>query len=318
MRTLLRESTTRPIRCKELVAGWPDYVGVCNASSFGARGFIIGKLSKCHPTVFRLQWPPDITESVVSDKNRGGNLTNSDLEMASLLLLWLMIEHVCSSLTEKRVALFSDNSTTVSWVQRMACQSSFIAEQLIRVLALRINAQRSCPLTTLHISGDQNTMTDIPSRSFGSEQKWHFKTEEELLTFFNASFPLPRKNSWSVCQPTSEIAMHVISILRIVPFKLEDWRRLPAVAKNIGPVGKPIRDLWEWTHIFRMQVSQRECGYSQASLYASAQDTMVKESKLKIAQSVARLQPLARRLHWPATTTLPKSMDPTDYSQDSK
>jgi hypothetical protein len=38
MRTILRESTTRPTRCNELVAGWPDYVGICDASSFGAGG----------------------------------------------------------------------------------------------------------------------------------------------------------------------------------------------------------------------------------------------------------------------------------------
>ena len=31
MRTILRKSTTRPTRCKELVAGWPDYVGICDA-----------------------------------------------------------------------------------------------------------------------------------------------------------------------------------------------------------------------------------------------------------------------------------------------
>jgi hypothetical protein len=274
MRTLLRNSTTRPTRCKELVAGWPDYVGVVDASSFGVGGVIIGELSECRPTVFRLQWPPDITDSVVSDKNREGKITNSDLEMAGLLLLWLMIEHVCSLLTKKRVALFSNNSPTVSWVQRMACRSSLIAEQLIRVLALRINAQRSCPLTMLHITGDQNTMNDIPSRSFGSESKWHFKTKDNLLTFFNASFPLPHKNSWSVCQPTSKIAMRVISILRIMPFKLEDWRRLPAVAKKNGTVGKPIRGLWEWTHIFRTQASQCKFGPYQDSWHAPAQDIM--------------------------------------------
>jgi len=306
MRTILRESTTRPTRCNELVAGWPDYVGICDASSFGAGGVIIGELSACRPTVFRVQWPPDITASVVSDTNKQGTLTNSDLEMAGLLLLWLMIKHVCSGLAEKRVALFSDNSPTVSWVQRMACRSSLIAEQLLRVLALRINTQRSCPLTTLHIAGDQNTMTDIPSRSFGSNPKWHFKTEHDLLTFFNSSFPLPNKNSWSVCQPTSKMTMRVISILRIVPFTLEDWRRLPAVAKNIGTGGKPIQGLWEWTHIFRTKPSLRECEHSRGSWHASAQDIMVKESKSKIAQSVARLQPLARRSHWPATTILPK------------
>ena len=51
MRTILRESTTRPTRCKELVAGWPDYVGICDASSFGAGGVILGKLLACRPTV---------------------------------------------------------------------------------------------------------------------------------------------------------------------------------------------------------------------------------------------------------------------------
>jgi hypothetical protein len=72
MRTLLRKSTTRPMRCKELVAGFPNYISVCDASSFGAGGIIIGELSECFPTVFRLQWPPDVTAAVVSDKNRGG------------------------------------------------------------------------------------------------------------------------------------------------------------------------------------------------------------------------------------------------------
>ena len=149
-------------------------------------------------------------------------------------------------------------------------------------------------------------MTDISSCPFGSEPKWHFKNEHNILTFFNLSFPLPNKNSWSVCQPTSKIAMHVISILRIVPFNLEDWRRLPAVAKSIGTVGKPTQGLWEWTHIFRTQTSQRECEHSRGSWHVSAQDSMEKEGRSKIAQSVARLRLLARRSHWPATTTLPK------------
>jgi hypothetical protein len=34
-RTLLRESTTQPTRCKELVRAWLDYIRVCDASSFG-------------------------------------------------------------------------------------------------------------------------------------------------------------------------------------------------------------------------------------------------------------------------------------------
>ena len=205
-RTLLRELTRCPTRCRELVAGWPDFVGVVDASSHGIGGIVIGELSACRPTVFRLQWPPDITANVVSDSNPKGKLTNSDLKLAGLVLLWLMMEHVCGHLTEKRVALFSNNSPTVSWVQWMASRASLVMEQLIRILTLRLNANKACPITTLHIAGDQNAMTDIPSCFFGSKPKWHFTSELAFLTFFNNSFPLPCQNSWMLCQPTSAIA----------------------------------------------------------------------------------------------------------------
>ena len=114
--TLLRESTSQPTCCHKLVAGWPDFVGVVDASNHGVGGVIIGKLSECLPTVFHFQWPPDITANVVSDSNPKGKITKSDLELAGLVILWLMMEHVCGPLTEKRVALFSDNSPTVIWV----------------------------------------------------------------------------------------------------------------------------------------------------------------------------------------------------------
>jgi hypothetical protein len=54
-------------------------------------------------------------------------------------------------------------------------QGRFIAEQLICVLTLRINARQSCQLTTLHIAGDENSMADIPLQSFGREQKMTFQ-----------------------------------------------------------------------------------------------------------------------------------------------
>jgi hypothetical protein len=88
-RTLLRESTTCPTCCRELAAGWPDYVGVVDASSHGVGGVIIGKLSDCPPTVFRLQWPPDVRASVISESNPKGTITNSDLKLAGLVILCL-------------------------------------------------------------------------------------------------------------------------------------------------------------------------------------------------------------------------------------
>jgi hypothetical protein len=97
--------------------GWPDFVGVVDASSHGVGGIIIGKLLECPPMVLRQQWPPDITANVKSESNPMSTITNLDLELAGLVILWLMMEHVCGSLAEKRVTFFSNNSPTVSWVQ---------------------------------------------------------------------------------------------------------------------------------------------------------------------------------------------------------
>ncbi len=72
-RTLLRESAQRPTRCRELVAGWPDFVVVVNASSHGIRRVIIGELSACLPMIFQLQWPLDVTANVVSKKTQKGS-----------------------------------------------------------------------------------------------------------------------------------------------------------------------------------------------------------------------------------------------------
>jgi hypothetical protein len=173
-RTIFKESTSCPMRCSELVAGWPDFVWGVDASRHGVGGVIVGELAACPPSVFRLQWPPDISENVVLEKNRREKITNLDLELAGLVLLWLMMEHICGPLCKKRVTLFSNNSPTISWVQRMASRSSLVAEQLIRVLALRFNIQKVCPIISLHIAGDQNSMTNIPSRLFGSKKQWHF------------------------------------------------------------------------------------------------------------------------------------------------
>jgi hypothetical protein len=96
----LRESTKDPTRCRELVAGWPDFAGIVNASSYGVGGVALGELSECIPTVFRWEWPEDIRKEIKSFGNPTGSIKNSDLEMAGMLLLWLVIEGICGILVE--------------------------------------------------------------------------------------------------------------------------------------------------------------------------------------------------------------------------
>jgi hypothetical protein len=72
------------------------------------------------------------------------------------------MEEVCHPLSEKRVALFSDNSPTVSWVTRLASRQSLIAEHLVQVLALRLKVNKASPITALHIEGKQTAISDVP------------------------------------------------------------------------------------------------------------------------------------------------------------
>ncbi len=69
--------------------------------------------------MFCWQWPEDIQTQVVSFDNPTGTITNSDLEMEGLPLLWLALEETCDSLTEKWITFFGDNSPLISWITRL-------------------------------------------------------------------------------------------------------------------------------------------------------------------------------------------------------
>lgn len=284
---------------------WPDYIGVKDASSHGVGGIIIGENKGLPPTVFRMQWPPDITAAVISKANPSGTLTNSDLEMAGLLLLWLVMEEVCPSLLGAHVALFSDNSPTVHWVERMASKQSKVAMQLIRVLALRLQLNQASPLTPLHISGVHNAMTDIPSRSFGSEPKWFCKTDTDLNILFDTLFPLPQQASWNVFQLSPAICTRVISVLRMKVSTTDEWRRLPPRGTLLGKTGPAMSNLWDWTLYYRTHSTSTKYEHSLDLLDECEQDTTAENAKLRLQQSIAMSRPLARRSPWPLGLTPP-------------
>ena len=95
--------------------------------------------------------------------------------MAGLLMLWLLMEEVCLKLQAAYVAFFSDNSPTIGWVKRLAARGSLVSMQLVLSLTLQLKKSGASPLMPLHISREENAMTDIPSRLFGSNLSWFLK-----------------------------------------------------------------------------------------------------------------------------------------------
>lgn len=128
----------------------------------------------------------------------GGHPNGVSPAIARVLLLpWLVMEDVCPMVTNAHIAL-SDNNPTVHWVQWLATKHSKVAMALIRTLAIWLHITKTLPLIPLDIAGVNNVMTDTLSRLFGSDPKWHCCTNEQFLTLFNSTFPLPLQRSWTL------------------------------------------------------------------------------------------------------------------------
>ena len=319
IRTFLHDSIAQPTKCKQLVLGHPHYIGIDDASGHGVGGVVLGEGDAMIPTVFRLEWPQEIRDALISESNPEGTITNSDLECAGLLLTWLVMEEVCPDLVHKHVALWSDNQPSVCWLKRMASKNSYIAKCILQIIALRMKIRESSPITPQHIKGEHNAITDIPSRSFGSNPQWHFKTHDELLTFFNNRFPLPQQNSWTVFQISQRLSTKVISLLLTQRFVLAEWRRLPPLGKHIGKTGKATANLWEWTLTWRIQrpTTSNGHGHSQALQHESEVASMVEDAKSSLTRHVALSRPLGRPSRWTQGSTQQKKEMATNSSSPS-
>ncbi len=108
-------------------------------------------------------------------------------------------------------------------------------------------------------------IADITLRSFGSNPVWHCHSDDDLLTLFNSTFPLPSQQSRTVFHLDCKTVMRVISALQMKPFALDDWRRLPSPGKLVGKIGQPTSHLWDLIRIYNRLPSSNESAASQDS-----------------------------------------------------
>ena len=80
------------------------------------------------------------------------------------------------------------------------------------------------PLTPLHIAGEENSISDIPSRSFGDPEEWFCADDFILRDKMDSLFSLPNQASWSVFQLSSKVFMCVTSVLQMKHIDLEEWQ----------------------------------------------------------------------------------------------
>lgn len=132
--------------------------------------------------------------------------------------------------------LGSDNSPTVGQQQRKASRATHKhAKSMLRWQALRQRWTRRGPSDCDHVSGKDNRLGDIPSRSyeegFPSDQD-----DEAFLADFSRRFPLPPQlGSWRLVQPPTAITSAIFSLMLNGP----DTRIHPETCTGAAGVGLP-------------------------------------------------------------------------------
>ena len=236
--TLVQRLSTRPTMILELIPGIPWYVCYVDASGSGVGGVWLSGSKQLKPYVWRMQWPEDITKRLVSFKNPNGDINNSELEMAGVLLAWLVLEQIAPmSLQYSTVGIFCDNTPAVAWSNRLQSSKSTVAGHLLRVLALRQHVHRSSPCLTISIAGVINLMADHASRSYIKPQ--YLNPNKTFLDVFSTTFPL-QSDSWTEYHLPNNLFSRVTSCLRGKPSTMASWLAIPKQDKNIGLTGKPM------------------------------------------------------------------------------
>ena len=172
-----------PTHVMQLVATHPDFLGYSDACGTGVGGVWMGIIEDIGYIVWRMEWPQDIIDNLCTSSNPKGRLIMNDMELAGVVLEWLVLESLIPDLIFKSIGINCDNSTVVTWITKMRTSKSMVAARLLRLLLMQLHRRRTAPLLTIGIAGLDNDMVDISSRSF--KKGYALKTNQSLTSHFN-------------------------------------------------------------------------------------------------------------------------------------
>ena len=117
LKELLKDAGTRPTEMVQLVKRSLGFVGYTDACATGMGGVWFSGNERLENLCWRVPFPKDIVDEVISDVNPKGRLTNSDLELAAALVHY---DVLCfnTDMRSRSSAIFSDNTPTVAWCKK--------------------------------------------------------------------------------------------------------------------------------------------------------------------------------------------------------
>ena len=174
---LAEDVLSRPTSLAEVVQRIPMDMGFCNAAGPGAGGVWLDPNNDGGNVVWRLQWPKNATNDLVSWSNSEGKITNLDLELVAVVFHKMCFPIMCSLFHWRAPTTGLDNTPTISG---SFCEASIVHPVVVDMLHLRsIHNQDATLLTSVfYYPSPLNTMADDVSRRFN-------QSADVLVAFFS-------------------------------------------------------------------------------------------------------------------------------------
>ena len=237
--------STRPTRIAELIPLTPQALGYHDASgSQGAGGVwfptpdLVPRVGTQEntPLLWRVPWPQDLIDKLVSEKNPDGSVTSADFELAGGLLQLDTLAH-CYDVRERTIVSKTDNLNTMFWERKGSCTTNSSPAYLLRLFGIH---QRHHRYVSRHDyqPGVSNKMADDASRLF------HL-SDNDFLAYFNSTYP--QTKSYKLVHPEQGLVSAVILALHRKTSSVESLLvDLPPPAP-IGPSGFSTAISWAST-----------------------------------------------------------------------
>jgi hypothetical protein len=282
---------THPVPISSLVPRAPTFLGAVDASGAGIGGFWVPSAAgpQSSPIVFRVPFPAAVQARLISTANPSGGLTNSDFELAALVV-GVAIGGASNTYPNATFWCGSDNVAAVSWCTKGSTSSIGPQAHLLRWLA-QLTRQYTCSIHCLHIPGVTNTLADFCSRSF------HL-SDQAFLDHLNLHYPI--SPSWTLAPVTSDLTSKLNWTLSSQMFPWESHPNEPLPPTPPGSSGKDFA--LTLTSIQPWKTRQTKFSPSNSSPIVIVGDKYL-PAKLKCAAErwATPFVPLARR--WPTWDT---------------
>ncbi len=180
---LANNLAARPTRIGEIVATLPVAYGTADACGLGMGGIWMSADPMFTPLLWRTPFLSNIQRQLITQDNRAGSITNSDLELAAQIaeLDILIQSHDCREVT---ISTFTDNICARAWQRKGSKTTLGPAAYLLRLQSLHQRYYRYHS-TIDYLPGPLNSMADDASRL------WHL-SDTDLLLHFNSVYPQPK------------------------------------------------------------------------------------------------------------------------------